>query len=248
MQLQDPIRRNAEIDGSREMLFTALADYTNPHLLEETSAPGQLRRLECAWAIEQAIIATYQAQEEMPAVSDKLYQLKNTISENACMVINSCDSEDELDFLFPEMSRIRNHDLAVVETWQNQIDWVRSLPPSELELVNSSDFQTPEFDDIPDIKQDTTALAAPPEQVAYEDLSEKSHFFSLRNQLGLMFKPSVRKDYEAYINQQAAIAGYKTLVPKNLQQASDLTVANLYYYFKIRDESEETEPVEAVAI
>ncbi|MDJ0676529.1 MAG: hypothetical protein QNJ36_14295 [Calothrix sp. MO_167.B42] len=248
MQLQDPHRRNAEIDGSREMLFTALADYTNPHLLGETSAPGQLRRLECAWAIEQAIVATYQAQNEMSAASDRLYQLKNTISENACMVIDSCDAEDELDFLFPEMSRIYNHDVAVVETWQNKVDWMRSLPPSELELLNSADFPAPEFDHTPDINETSTALAAPPEQLVYESISEKSHFFSLRDQLRLMFKPALRQDYETYVNQQAGFAGYRTLVSQNLQQASDLTVANLYYYFKIRDESEETQLLEAMAI
>ncbi|MEA5551555.1 hypothetical protein VB713_11280 [Anabaena cylindrica UHCC 0172] len=39
------------------------------------------------------------------------------------------------------------------------------------------------------------------------------------------------------MSQQAAISGYRTLVTSNLQQASDLTVANLFYYFNIRDES-----------
>ncbi len=38
MQLQDFSRRNAEVDGVRGMLFAALADYSNPHLLEETCA------------------------------------------------------------------------------------------------------------------------------------------------------------------------------------------------------------------
>ena len=52
LKLQDPNRRNTEIDAARGMLFEALADYTNPHLLEETCAAGQLRRLECAWAID----------------------------------------------------------------------------------------------------------------------------------------------------------------------------------------------------
>ncbi|KOP25009.1 hypothetical protein AMR41_16405 [Hapalosiphon sp. MRB220] len=249
IQLQDISRRNAEIDGVRGMFFEALADYTNPHLLSETCAAGQLRRLECAWAIEQGIVATYQAQNEMSAVSDRLYHLQNTISENACMVIDSCDSCDELDFLFPEISRIRNHDLAVVETWHNQVDWMRSLPSSELKLLNSADFNTSESNTTPDTKQATTALA-PPEQFTYENLSEKSHFYSLRDQLIFMFKPALRKDYEAYINQQASVAGYKTLVPRNLQQASELTVANLYYYFKIRDESEteEAQAVEAITI
>lgn len=241
MQLQDISRRNAEIDDVRGMLFAALADYNNPHLLSETCAAGQLRRLECAWAIEQGIVATYQAQNEMLAVSDRLHHLQNTMSENVCMVIDNCDSLDELDFLFPEISRIRYHDLAVVETWHNQVDWMRSLSASDLTLLNSADFKTSEF-------QDTLGVLVPPEQLTYENLSEKSHFPSLRDQLIFMFKPALRKDYEAYINQQAAVAGYKMLVPKNLQQASDLTVANLYYYFQIRDESETDEAQEVEAI
>ena len=65
-----------------------------------------------------------------------------------------------------------------------------------------------------------------------------------------MFQPDLRKDYENYINLQAKAAGYKTLVTDNLQQASDLTIANLSYYFNIRQESEieEVELVEAVTV
>ncbi len=248
MQIQDDSRRNAEIDAVRGMLYQALASYTNPQLLGETCAAGQLRRLECAWAIEQAIVTTYQLQNEMSAVSDRLYHLKNHICENASTIINSCQSEDELNFLFPEMSRIRNHDLAVVETWQNQIDWIRNLSASELELLNSSDFNSLETEEIAEITS-TLTVSIPPEQVIYENLSEKSHYYSLRDQLRFMFQPDLRRDYENYINIQAKAAGYKTLVTDNLQQASDLTVANLYYYFNIRDESNvEDELLEAVAV
>jgi hypothetical protein len=38
--------------------------------LAETCGAGQLRRLQCSWAIEQAIITTYQVQNEVSAVSD----------------------------------------------------------------------------------------------------------------------------------------------------------------------------------
>ncbi|WP_414622437.1 hypothetical protein [Calothrix sp. CCY 0018] len=246
MQIQDDSRRNAEIDAVRGMLYQALASYTNPQLLGETCAAGQLRRLECAWAIEQAIVTTYQLQNEMSAVSDRLYHLKNHICENASTIINSCTSKDELNFLFPEMSRIRNHDLAVVETWQNQIDWMRNLSTSELELLNSSDFNSSETEEI---TSTSTSLSVPPEQVIYENLSEKSHYYSLRDQLRFMFQPDLRRDYENYINLQAKAAGYKILVTDNLEQASDLTVANLYYYFNIRDESNvEDELLEAVAV
>ncbi|MEH1822990.1 MAG: hypothetical protein V7L31_28595 [Nostoc sp.] len=240
MQLQDFSRRNAEIDDVRGMLFTALADYSNPHLLEETCAAGQLRRLECAWAIEQAIVVTYQVQSEVSAVSDRLILLQDKIREDALTVINRCESHDELDFLFPEIIRIKNHDLAVLDSWQNHVDWMRSLPSSDLKLLSSADFNSP------DTHYSAINVAEPPEQLVYESLAEKSHFYSLRDQLLFLFEPELRREYEFYISEQAGITGYKTLVTSNLQQASDLTVGNLYYYFKIRDESkDETELVSA---
>ncbi len=243
MQLQDASRRNAEIDSARGMLFEALADYTNPHLLEETSAAGQLRRLECAWIIEQGIIATYQVQNEMSAVSERISQLQDKVCKDAVGIINSCESHDELDFLFPEITRIYNHDLEVLNSWQNHVDWMRSrsdsrgvsLPSSELKLLTSADFNNSDL-----ITSQDTNLAPPSEQLIYEDLAGKSHFYSLRDQLLFLFDSELRQQSELYINEQAANAGYKTLVPSNLEQASDLAVANLYHYFKIRDESEET--------
>jgi hypothetical protein len=248
MLLQEESRRNGEINAVRGMLFEALADYTNPHLLEETSAVGQIRRLECAWAIEQAIIVTYQVQNEISAVSDRLSHLQNHICENACMVIANCESQDELDFLFPEISRIRNHDLAVINTWQNQVDWMRSLPASELKLLGSTDFNANEINTNSSADQIKSALVAPPEEIAYKSLAEKSHFYSLRDQLIFMFQPVLRSQYEDYINQQAPISGYKTLVSSNLQKASDMAVANLYHYFKIRDESDMKETALAATV
>jgi hypothetical protein len=234
MQIQDAQRRNAEIDGARGMLFQALADYDNRELLSATCSAGQLRRLECAWAIEQAIIATYQVQKESVAVSDRLSHLQAKIRQDALDVVDCCETQDELDFLFPELTRIHAHDLAVLESWQNQVDWVRELPPSELKLLESADFKNSEFTANPELAADSI----PDEQLRYETLQQKSHFYSLRDQLALMIEPELREDWESYVSQQAAQSGYKTLVSSNLQQASDLTVANLYWYFKVRDESE----------
>ncbi len=67
---------------------------------------------------------------------------------------------------------------------------------------------------------------------------QKSHFASLVDQLSMMFTSALRQEYKNYITQQAAIAHHKSLVPSNLEKASDLAVANLYWYFKVRDESE----------
>ncbi|MEB3179330.1 MAG: hypothetical protein VKL59_09900 [Nostocaceae cyanobacterium] len=234
MKLQDLNRQNAEIDAARGMLFKALADYRNSQLLSEICAAGKLRRLECAWAIEQAIATTYQVQNEMSAVSYRLSKLQEKIRKDAINIIDNCKSPDELDFLFPEITRIHNHDLAVLKSWQNHVDWMHSLPPSELELLNIAEFDNSE---IPAISEAT--LSVPQEVLIYDNLTEKSHFDSLRDQLLFLFKPEQRQEYELYISQQAANYGYKTLVPANLQQASDFTVANLYHYFQIRDESEE---------
>jgi hypothetical protein len=149
--------------------------------------------------------------------------------------INQCESHDELDFLFPELTRIHNHDLVIIESWQNHVDWIKSLPPAELKLLNSADFNNSET------TQTITNSEIPPEQINYETIAEKSHFYSLRDQLLFMFAPELRREYENYVSQQAANSGYRTLVTSNLQQASDLTVANLFHYFKVRDESPQEE-------
>jgi hypothetical protein len=246
MSIQDLSARKVELANARQTLGEALASYNNPHLLSETSAAGQLRRMECAWAIEQTIVLTYQLQDEPAAVSDRLSHLQDKIRQDSLNVIERCETEDELDFLFPELTRIHDHDLAVLESWQNHVDWMRSLPPSELKLLQSADFNNSEVPVNSDINADTTALTAPPEQLLYENLKQKSHPASLRDQLALMMKPSLRQEFASYISQQSAIAGYKTLVPANLQKASNLAVANLYWYFKVRDESEDETEAEAV--
>lgn len=235
MQIQDILRRNAEIDGARGMLFQALADYDNRELLSETCSAGQLRRLECSWAIEQAIIATYQLQNESTVVSDRLSHLQNKVRQDAINIIDCCETVEELDFVFPELTRIHNHDLAVLEYWQNNVDWLRSLPPSELKLLQSADFKNLEFI----VNPDATADSVPPEQLLYKKVKQKSHFFSLGTQLLFLMQPTLRREREAYISEQAGLTGYRTLVPSNLQQASDLAVANLYWYFQVRDESED---------
>ncbi len=242
LKLQDINRRNAEIDAARGMLFEALADYRNPHLLEETCTPGQLRRFECSWVIEQSIISTYQIQNEFVAASDRIIQLQNTIRQDGLKVMDGCDSDDELDFLYPEITRIHNHDLALLDTWLHQIEWTKALPEKELKQLQSADFSA-NTSTTGDQKSATTALAIPDEQLLYENLRSKSHFYALRTQLELMLDPQKRSEYETYIQEQGKIAGHKSLVPSNLEKASDFAVANLYYYFKVRDNSEEPELV-----
>src|SRR4028118_939460 len=121
----------------------------------------------------------------------------------------------------------------------NQIEWTKALPESQLKQLQSKDFTNAKFSSSGDEKSATTASAIPDEQLFYENLRPKSHFYSLRTQLELMLDPQQREDYEDYIIEQGQIAGHKSLVSSNLEKASDLAVANLFYYFKVRDESED---------
>ena len=122
----------------------------------------------------------------------------------------------------------------MLESWQNHVDWMRTLPTSELKLLQSAELDNSEIT----VNSDIIINSVPPEQLFYDNLKQKSHPASLRDQLVLMMKPSLRQEFAAYISKQSTISGYKTLVPANLQKASDLAVANLYWYFKVRDEEE----------
>ena len=233
LTLHDVNLRNSEISGARDMLFKALADYDNGHLLEGTCSAGQLRRQECVWAIEQAITTTYQLQGAYEVVSDRLSHLQHKIRQDALSVIECCESEEELDFLFPEITRIHGHDLAVLESWQNHIDWMQTLSLDDRQLLASSDIPAA---DSSDSNEAPAILAEPEEQLLYQNLKPKSHYLSLRNQLQFIVKPNLRQTHEFYISQQAAASGYKALAPSNWQEVPDLTVANLYWYFKVREQ------------
>ncbi|MFB2897028.1 hypothetical protein ACE1CI_29285 [Aerosakkonemataceae cyanobacterium BLCC-F50] len=237
MSMQNLSSRNNDIANARLMLTEALSIYDNQQLISETCAAGQLRRYECAWAIDQTIVLSYQLQNEPAAVSDRLSQLQTKIRQDTRKVIDSCETEEELDFLFPEITRIHDHDLAVLESWQNHIDWLRTLPESELKLLESAEFNPSEIAQISATNSTTTALEIPPEIQLYESLKQKSHPESLLDQMRLMMQPELRGQYELYVSEQSAIAQHKTLTQPNLQQASNLAIANLYWYFKHREQT-----------
>lgn len=231
LKIQEVNLRNLEISGARDMLFMALADYDNNHLLEGICCAGQLRRRECVWAIEQAITITYQMQGVYEVVSDRVSQLQSKIRQDALTFINRCESQDELDFLFPEITRIHNHDLAVLKSWQNHIDWMQTLPSDERQMLANL-VPTAETDN------ENPVVVEPEEQLFYQNLKQKSHYLSLRDQLQFMIKPDLRQIHESYISQQATASDYKALAPSNWQEIADLTVANLYWYFKVREKSQ----------
>jgi len=231
LSIEDLSTRNGELANVRQTLGEAVPIYNNPRLLEETSAAGHLRRVECAWAIEQAIVISYQLQKETAATSDRLSHLQEKIRQDSLAVIDRCQTEEELDFLFPEITRIHDGDLAVLELWKNQIDWMRSLSPSEQEMLANADLSDSKI--LQSSETNTTAITQEklPEELLYEGLKEKSHPESLADQLRFLMKPELRRKWESYISEKAAAAGCKTLAPSNLEKASNLTVANLCYYF-----------------
>ncbi|MEG4006427.1 hypothetical protein QUA41_12090 [Microcoleus sp. Pol11C1] len=233
--------RNYEINSGRDMLFEALKIYDNPSLLEGLCSAGQLRQMECVWAIEQAIGVTFHLQRAYDMVSDRLLELQSKIRQNLLTVVKGCQSEPELDFLFPEVTRILGHDLSVIEFWQNEVNWMQTLSPKEQHQLASLDKLT--GDSLKSSVYTTFAVLAA-EASLYETLKQKSHFLSLRDQLTFALSPEIRRGYEVYISQQAIATGYPALAASNWQEISDLTVANLYHFFQIREESPENYPTE----
>ncbi|UNU22499.1 hypothetical protein [Microcoleus vaginatus] len=233
--------RNSEINSGREMLFQALKIYDNPSLLEGLCSAGQLRQMECVWTIEQAIGVTFHLQRAYDRVSDRLLELQSKIRQNLLTVVKGCQSEPELDFLFPEVTRILGHDLSVIEFWQNEVDWMQTLSPKEQHQLASLDKLTSES-----LKSSvyTTFAVLAAEPSLYESLKQKSHFLSLRDQLTFAVSPEIRRGYEFYVSQQAIATGYPALAASNWQEISDLTVANLYHFFQIREESTQNYPTE----
>ncbi|PZU98341.1 MAG: hypothetical protein DCE90_04290 [Pseudanabaena sp.] len=218
--------RDQGLASARHMLSVALADYRNPQLLSETSALGKLRRMECAWAIEQTIIMTYQIQKQSGAVNQGLQSLQATIRQDIIDVSNAVQSQEEIDLLYPEISRICTQDLAVLSSWQEQSEWIQSLPTSDLKLLEISELS-------PVSQEMSSALSnfEVPEQKIYEELKPKSHFDSLRDQLKLMASPELRSKYEYEVVEKAQAAGHKALKADVVKQSSDMAIANLYHYF-----------------
>jgi len=233
LTVQDLARRNADINSVRDMMFQALADYDNPQLLNNTNAAGYIRRRECVWAIQQAIAFTYQLQGEQTSVSHRLTALCTTIRQDSLAAVNQINSQAELDFLFPELVRIHDHDLQALNLWQTQIDWVQTLDSDEIRLLNNSELNPVDLKMI----ETEALLEVPSEQTLYEELQPKSNNTTLCNQLRLMMAPDMRLEYASVISRQAQTNGLEALTLDQLQTASDYTISNLYHYFQTKQET-----------
>ena len=221
--------RDKDLANARQMLFVALGDYRNPQLLSEMSALGKLRRMECAWAIEQTIIMTYQIQKQLRAVSQRLQNLQATMRQDIVDVSNAVRSQEEIDFLYPEISRICTQDLEIVASWQVQAEWIQTLPASDLKLLESSELSEINLE----VTSSFNSLEVP-EQKIYDEIKPKSHFDSLRDQLQLMALPELRLKYEREVAEKAQASGHKALKLAALNQSSDMAIANLYHYLNLQ--------------
>lgn len=229
LKSEDSNTRNSALSGVENMLHHALANYNNPALYQQTSAAGQLRRMECSWVIDQTITTIYQIRGEHQVVSARLSDLRRKIRDNAVQLIELCECDNELDFLFPEIMRIHTQDLALLESWQNQVEWIKDRSPSELQELASLELPAEENS----AATANTNPAEPPVELSfYETIKQKSHYDSLRDQLRFIVKPELRQHHESYVFQRANATGYPALAPSNWQEVPDLTVANLYHYFK----------------
>jgi predicted GNAT family N-acyltransferase len=226
--MEDKHTRNSTLTSAQHILANALADYNNPDLFNATCAVGYLRRVECAWAIEQTISLTYQLLNEPASVSNSLSHLQERIRQDIFTVIERC-TKDEIDFIFPEITRIYNQDLAVLNSWQNQVDWMLSLSADERKQLASLNMETTP---VSTTQEEVSIVAEPEEMALYQNLQQKSHFKSLVDQLRFLIKPSLRQKHESYISHKASTSGYKALAPSSWQEVNDLTVANLYWYFQ----------------
>lgn len=224
--LQDPTLRMSEISAARDMMFKALRDYECRDILVDVSSAGYIRRRECVWTILQAIAFTYQLQGEYKAVIQRLEELNVTIRRDSRQAIDRIKTPAELDFLFPEISRIHDHDLQALSLWQAQTEWIEALPAEDIKLLTTSELQPVNLS----VATPESLLAPPLEQIQYEEYQKKSHFVALRDQLRLKIEPELRRDYATRIEQQASIRNLSALSIQNLQNASDLTIANLHAY------------------
>jgi hypothetical protein len=84
---------------------------------------------------------TFQLQNAPAAVSDRLSHLQDKIRQDSLTVLSVANLRKSR-FLFPELARIHSHDLAVLESWQNQVDWIQNSSPGETAFLASSDIPT----------------------------------------------------------------------------------------------------------
>ena len=245
--IQDVRARNDEIQFARDMMFQALSDYDNSQLMSGIGSVAYVRRRECVWAIEQAIAMTYQMQGEWQTVGDRLANLDATIHHDAIATLDQAKTVDELDFLFPELTRIHSHDLVAINAWKDHIEWSKELSSEEMKQLNALIANEVEDEESNVTTEDPSNDDKPLEYIIYEEAKSSSIPEALHNSLVYSFSPERRRQGEEDIAERAALESLRAFSPHTLSNASPLAVANLELYFATRDESLVNEEEGAIA-
>lgn len=228
LNMEDINARNITLGNVQKHLSDALNAYNQTQLFENTCAAGQLRRFECVWMIEQAQAFNYQLLNAPEAAHTCLIELQNRIKNDSLKVINACESQEELDFIYPEIAHIQNQDLPILSTWQNRIDYTKQLAPDEREEIKNLVIQQGDNFESEGLQIE---VLEPIEIKKYETLKSKSHYESLRDQLKFVVQPDLRQNYENQIEEKAIASSKTGIANSNWAEISDLTIANLYHYF-----------------
>ena len=219
--------RNSTLSNAELMLSNALADYRNPQLLSDLSAAARLRRLECCWAIEQALALTFQLRGQYKAVVDRLSQLRSHIAQAVIELMDTATPE-EFEFLVPELLRIHNADLEVIDSWINHADWIDTLSDDErLELQFEPAFSAEPVADAAPLNLEIM----PAELVLYDSWTQKMPRAAIHDATILMFNPNLRLPMIEEIQAAAQKKEYGALSIENLRSVSNTSLASLKQYF-----------------
>lgn len=230
LSIEDNQARYNTLSNAQLHLSNAVNAYSKPELFEETTAVAQLRRFECLWMIEQTQAINFQLMNAPEAACHCLSDLQLDIQSNSLKIIDHCGSEDELKFIYPEIVRLNDGDLSILNTWQNKVEWMRQLTPSERqEVVNlevlSEDISYNNFDE----NEENLDI------IEYDNLESQCHYESMRNQLKYLVKSDIRQHHINYIKERAMNHNLQGIIPTNFEDVSNLSVANLYEYLKVRE-------------
>ncbi len=221
--------RNGKLNFIWNNLQNCLAIYNNKELISSPLISEKWKRLQCAWAIEQTLALVDILNNNFDACIFQLNHLKDKIIKDCMELTESCQSEEEIDFIFPRINYIINHDIILIDFWKNNLKVIQNLSIEAQEKLASFNVT-----DIVSLNkaQKSNALQKPSPFELYQELKAQSHFVALKDQLKFILKPELRSEYESYIIQKAIALNFKGLALTNWKEVPDLTVANLYYSFK----------------
>ena len=221
--------RNDKLNFIWNNLQICLAIYNNKELISSPLISEKWKRLQSAWAIEQTLALVDILKNDFDACIFQLNHLKDKIIKDCMELTESCQSEEEIDFIFPRINYIINHDIILIDFWKNNLKVIQNLSIEDQEKLAS--FNVTDIVSLNKTQKSNALQKRSPFEL-YQELKAQSHFVALKDQLKFILKPELRSEYESYIIQKAIALNFKGLALTNWKEVPDLTVANLYYSFK----------------